>query len=284
MRKRILIWVALCVVLVFTTSTVLMGTEGKSESEMIGLVVSILPLADFVENVGKDKVEVTVMVPPGASPHTYEPTPSQLRELSKAKIYVKVGSGVEFELVWMDKLIEVNQNMLICDSSRGVQLRGKDPHIWLSPLNAKIQVENIYEALVNIDPANKEYYAQNKENYLKKLDELDRKIGDGLSGIKTRKFMVFHPAWGYFARDYDLEQIPIEKEGKEPTVKGLAKLIDQAKTNSITVVFVSPQFSTESAETIAKEIGGRVAFINPLARDYLINMHMVFDELIHGLN
>lgn len=283
MRKRILIWVGLCVIFVFATSTVLMGTERKSESEMMGVMVTIFPLVDFVENVGKDKVEVTVMVPPGVSPHTYEPTPSQLRELSKAKIYVKVGSGVEFELVWMNKLIEVNKNMLICDSSRGVQLMGKDPHIWLSPLNAKIQVENIYEALVKIDPTNKEYYAQNKENYLKKLDELDRKIGDGLSGIKNRKFMVFHPAWGYFARDYDLEQIPIEKEGKEPTARGLAKIIKQAKTNSITVVFVSPQFSTESAETIAKEIGGRVAFINPLARDYVTNMHTVLDELVQGL-
>lgn len=281
MRKRVLAYLSICVV--FAMGTALMGVEKRSDSKVIRVAVTILPLADFVKNVGGDKVRIMVMVPPGASPHTYEPTPNQLIELSKAKIYVKVGSGLNFELVWMDKLMKINKDMLICDSSQGIQLIGKNPHIWLSPLNAKMQVENIYKALVQVDPVNEKYYARNKKNYLKKLDELDREIRNTLAGIKNRKFMVFHPAWSYFAREYNLEQVSIEKEGKKPTLKTLAKLIEQARALGIKVIFASPQFSAKSAEVIAREIGGRVVFIDPLARDYIANMYKLLNELAQAL-
>ncbi|MDP2846172.1 MAG: zinc ABC transporter substrate-binding protein, partial [Candidatus Methanoperedens sp.] len=149
------------------------------------------------------------------------------------------------------------------------------PHIWLSPKNAKIMVENIYQGLVQIDPANQEYYARNKQKYLQELDELDNEITQALSGKKNRKIMVYHPAWAYFARDYGLEQIPIEKEGKEPTPQGIVSLIKQAKENNITVIFASPQFSTKSAEVVAKEIGGEVVLISSLEKNYLENMRKV---------
>lgn len=122
--------------------------------EKIGVVVTIIPLADFVGQVGKDKVEVTVMVPSGANPHTYEPTPVQLKKISQAQLYVKVGSGVDFELAWMDKIRVINKEMLICDSSHreGIKLIDQDPHIWLFPRNAKIMVQNICQTLAEIDP------------------------------------------------------------------------------------------------------------------------------------
>ena len=274
MEKRILLFGAILVAVCLIGAYLLIPQTEKNE-EKIGVVVSILPQAEFVERISGNKVQVTVMVPPGASPHTYEPIPSQLKEVSKAKIYAKVGSGVEFESAWMDKIISVNKEMLVVDCSKGIELIDNDPHIWLSPKNAKIMVENIYQGLIQIDSANQEYYARNKEKYLQELDKLDNEIAQTLSGKKNRKIMVYHPAWAYFARDYGLEQIPIEKEGKEPTPQGIASLIKQARENNITVIFASPQFSTKTAEVIAKEIDGKVVLISPLEKNYLENMRKV---------
>lgn len=293
LMKPVFVLILLTILLVIFTGCVEVPQTEKEINKRIGVVVSILPQAEFVEKVGGDKVQVVVMVPPEASPHTYEPTPSQLKEVSKAKMYAKVGSGVEFELAWMDKIISVNKGMLVIDCSKRMELiegehdgephehkeehehHGVDPHIWLSPKNAKIMVENIYQGLIQIDPANQEYYARNKEKYLQELDELDNEITQALSGKKNRKIMVYHPAWAYFARDYGLEQIPIEGEGKEPTPQGIANLIKQAKENNITVIFASLQFSTKSAEVVAKEIDGEVVLISPLEKSYLENMRKV---------
>lgn len=273
-----------------------MSCERKEEiSEKIGVVVTILPQAEFVESVGGERVEVNVMVPPGANVHIYEPTPSQMTALAKAEMYAKVGSGMEFELVWIDKLVAVNKKMLIVDCSKGVELQEMigeyehdgehehgvmDPHIWMSPLNVQIMVRNICDGLVQVDPDNKPYYERNRDAYLQKLAELDQIIRDGLSGLTNRRFMVYHPAFGYFAREYNLTMIPIEEEGKEPTAAGLAHLIEQAKEHDIKVIFAEPQFNPQSAEVIAGAIGGRVVFINPLAENYITNLRSLLDELL----
>jgi zinc transport system substrate-binding protein len=298
-QNYIVLTIALIVIIVagsllyFYRSTSL-ESEGKPR-----VVVSILPQAEFVEKISRGKISVTTMVPPGAEPHTYEPRPSQMKEVAEAKMYAKVGSGIEFELAWMDKIIETNPNMLVIDCSKGIQLIemvtddheeneqetnenehvGKDPHIWLSPKNAIIMVQNIYEGLVQIDPENKEFYIVNKNEYIDSLKELDNQLKQTFSGLTTKKFMVYHPAWGYLANDYHLEQIPIEKEGKEPTPEGIANLIDQARENSITVIFASPEFGTQTAKTIAEEIDGRVILISPLAKDYIENLKRMSDEI-----
>jgi len=264
--------------------------------EQPSVVVTILPQAEFIEKIAGDKVSITTMVPPGANPHTYEPRPSQMKEVAEAQMYAKVGTGLDFELVWMQKIIETNPNMLVVDSSEGIQLiemvahdnedqlGGKDPHIWLSPKKAIIMVENLYEGLVKIDPDNKEYYAKNKDVYIDSLKELDRTIMQTFSGLKTRKFMVYHDSWGYLAHDYGLEQIPIKKEGKEPTPEGIANLIDQARENNITVIFASPEFEIQTAKTIAEEIDGSVIMISPLAKDYINNLKRMSDEISKSLN
>ncbi len=269
--------------------------------DKIGVIVSIPPQAEFVEKVGGDKVIVTVMVPPGANPHTYEPSPVQLEEVSRAQIYAKVGSGIEFELVWMDKIININEKMLVVDSSGGVKffavtyengvpvdyneydkgsmdeskLKGIDPHIWLSPLNAKIMSENIYEGLVQVDSENQEYYKKNLDNYLAELDILDEEISKMFSEKENKVIMVFHPTWTYFALDYGIKQMTIEEEGKEPTVEGIKDLIDKARKYNIKVIFASPEFSTKSAEAIAKEIGGSVKLVSSLKKNYMKNMKEV---------
>jgi len=253
-------------------------------SNRIKVVVTILPQAGFVEKVGGERVQVMVMVPPEASPHTYEPTPRQLIEVSKAEIYFQVGSGVDFELAFMEKIIEVNSDMLVVNCSEGIKIIDKDPHVWLSPMNVKIMVRNIYGALAKIDPENEGYYHKNMESYLKELDELDEKIREILKNVTNRCFMVYHPSWGYFARDYNLTQIPVEKEGKEPTARGLMALIDQARRLKMKVIFVSPQFDWKKAEVIAESIHGRIVFLDPLAKDYVKNLMSVALELAWSMN
>lgn len=260
------------------------------------VVVTILPQAEFIEKIAGDKVSITTMVPPGASPHTYEPRPSQMIEVAEAEMFAKVGTGLDFELVWMPKIIETNPNILIVNSSEGIHLiemgahdneyplGGKDPHVWLSPKKAIIMVENLYEGLVKIDPDNKEYYTKNKDVYINSLKELDSTIMQTFSGLKTKKFMVYHDSWGYLAYDYGLEQIPIQKEGKEPTPEGIATLIDQARENNITIIFASPEFEIQTAKTISEEIDGTVILISPLAKDYIENLKRMSDEISKSLN
>lgn len=260
----------------------------------LNVVVSIVPLQDFVEKVGGERVHVTVMVSSGASPHAYEPSPRQLAAVSNAQMYVKVGTPVGFEVEWLPKILAMNSMLHVCDASANIELvnmgrdeqghdRGFDPHVWLSPANAKIMVNAIYEGLVVVDPDNEAYYKARCDAYQAELDSLHTTIEHMLSGKKNRQFIVYHPAWGYFAREYDLEQIAVEMEGKEPTARSMGHVIEKARAYNVRVIFVSPQFSKKSAQVIAQEIGGRVVTIDPLARDYVTNMRTVARVLFEAM-
>ena len=271
--------------------------------EKIKVFVSILPQAYFVGRVGGERVDVSVMVGPGQSPATYEPVPKQMTRLSEARLYFCI--GVPFEKIWAGRISKANPRMKAVDTRHGIELmpmkahhyrcedkrahhrhgehegdhdhsKGlKDPHIWLSLRLVKIQAQNICDALIAADPAHRAYYQNNLRAFHSDLDKVDAEITEILEGLKTRKFMAFHPAWGYFARDYGLEQIPIEVEGKEPSARALADLIRYAKQEGIKVVFVQAQFSTKNAETVTRAIGGRILRIDPLAGDYLKNMKKI---------
>ena len=260
--------------------------EGDQQpgQEKIIILVSILPQADFVEQVGGDRVHVEVMIPPGANPATYEPSSSQLKAVNNARLYVKVGSGLPFEHVWLHRISSINPDMHIVDTSQEVSVIPGDPHIWLSPRSVMIQVENIYHGMIRADRHNKDYYYRNKMQYLSELEDLDREINTTLSGNKNRTFLVFHPSWGYFARDYNLTMIAVEIEGKEPSVGDVAQLIQTAREHNIKHIFVQPQFSTKSAEVIANEIGGEVVPLDPLAKDYIANMRLVSHTFAQGLS
>jgi zinc transport system substrate-binding protein len=239
----------------------------------LDVTVSILPQEYFVKKIGGDHIKVNVMVEPGASPATYEPKPQQMKALTQAEAYVSI--GVPFEKAWMGKIQESNSLMLVVDSAQGIERMGNDPHIWLSPQLVKVQANNIYQGLVTIDSENQGQYKANLEEFLAEVDQLDQKIRQSLAGIEHRKFIVFHPAWGYFARDYNLEQIPIELGGQEPSAAELATLVKKAKAENIKVIFAQPEFSTKEAETIAKEIDGEVLLISPLAANWSNNLLQV---------
>jgi zinc transport system substrate-binding protein len=247
-------------------------SEGNDE---LKVAVSITPVADFVAHVGGEHVEVTTMVPPGYSPHTYEPTPNQMTKIAQADAYVKVGSGVEFEETWMGDIIAQNPDMPIIDCSPGISLLGSDPHIWNSPVNAMQMVENIYQGLIDIDPANQSDYLANRDGYLAKLQEVDNYAHQMLGGFSNRNFLIYHPSFGYFAAEYGLTQIPIEHQGKEPTPQVIQDAIDKSEEYNLNYVFVAPQFATSYAETIAREIGGQVLYVDPLPSDYATNMRSV---------
>ena len=283
-----------CVLLVFCLSNGnVYAKSKKSDVEKIKVFVSILPQAYFVERVGGNRVNVSVMVGSGQSPATYEPVPRQMVELGGAEFFFCI--GVPFENVWMERISKVNPEMKVVDTRRGINLLPmktgnrktsdnnavnnmvgfKDPHIWMSLRLVKIQAQNICEALIKQDPANKDYYQNNLRTFIDDLADLDAEIIKSLEGIRERKFMVFHPAWGYFARDYGLDQIPVEIGGKDPGARELANLIEKAKKDGIKIIFVQKQFSEKSAEALADAIGGKIISIDPLAKDYLNNIKMI---------
>jgi zinc transport system substrate-binding protein len=264
----------------------------------LNITVSILPQKYFAERIGGQHVAVTVMVQPGASPETYEPKPAQLKALSQADAYLSI--GVEFEDAWMARMAAANSAMRVIDTAQGIQRRAMedhqhqgtpaadehlDPHIWLSPRLVRQQAATIASALIELDPEHRSDYETNLTGFMAEIDAVDSDIRGTLSGIQSHKFVVFHPAWGYFADEYGLEQIAIEVGGQEPSAQELAGLIDQARAEGIRVILAEPEFSTRSAETIAKEIGGKVLTISPLAEDWPGNLRAVaavFAEALGG--
>ncbi|WP_298753972.1 zinc ABC transporter substrate-binding protein [uncultured Arcobacter sp.] len=261
------------------------------------VTVSILPQKYFIEKIAMDKVFVNVMVQPGASPASYEPKTSQMKDLINSEIYFSI--GVPFEEAWLGKFKDINKNMQIIDSSKGIKKiaiaqhhhEGEvhhhneeilDPHIWLDPILVKVQAKNILDALVQIDKKNRNFYYDNYKNFLFELDALHLKLSTILKEVKGKRFMVFHPSWGYFAKRYELEQEAVEKEGKEPKSKEIIALINEAKEEGIKVVFVAPQFSKKSAEIIANGIGGKTIFIDPLSNKWKESLLNTSIELVNS--
>ena len=254
----------------------------------INTIVSILPQQTFIQAIGGNKVNITLMVKPGNSPHTYEPKPSQMRAISNADIYFAI--GVEFEKAWLGRFQNQNQKMVVVDISKNIKKIDikehshgndkhndhdehyeKDPHIWTSPKNVKIIAQNIYNALVELDQNNKKYYKSNLDKFLLQIERTDETIKKILKQEK-KKFMVFHPSWGYFAKEYNLIQIPIEVEGKSPKPKELKHLIEEAKEENVSVIFTSPEFSDAIAKQIANELKIPVVKVSPLNPNWSQNL------------
>ena len=285
---------------ILTFITVLYGILSSAwAADRIPVFVSISPQAYFVQQIGKDIVDVQVLVEPGADPHTYEPKPQQMVALSKAVLYFAV--GIEFETAKLEKLTAINPQMKVVHTDHGIMKlpmavhgghhadddpgeehhhQGSlDPHIWLSPPLVMLQARSILTALQTVDPAHGSVYETNYRAFILELVDLDAYLRTTFDGLKGSSFMVLHPSWGTFAHTYGLKQVPIEVEGKNPKPAQLKKLIQHARSNQIKVVFVQPQFSSKSARQISKAIGGRVAFVDPLAQDWANNLRQVAEEI-----
>lgn len=269
--------------------------------DKISVAVSILPQVEFVRSVGGDYVDILEMVPPNSSPEVYEPTPGQMKQLSRARAYFKIGADLDFEINLMGKMTSINSHLQIIDCSKGIDLlimsdteqtveshsghhHGlRDPHIWNSLRNARMMIDNIAEGLIAVDSIHKADFLKNAELYKAKLDSLDTVIVAMFNDTLRRDFIVLHPAWGYFARDYNLIELSIEVEGKEPSAAEIKNLVNLAKTQKIRTVFASPQFNSESAKVVAREIGGTVDYIDPLNGGFLDNMYLAARKIAASL-
>lgn len=272
------------------------GTGEKIQEPKPVVTVSILPQRYFVQRIVGDNYRVKVMIPPGHSPATYEPTPREMKTVSESVLYFRIGH-IAFEKAWMDNIASLNKEMTVVDTSRDVSLitgavphshgesedgrhhdhTGIDPHIWLSPSAVKIQIKHILDAFMDVEtnPENRVLYETNYRNFVADIETLEAKNEAILSPLKGNKFMVYHPAWSYFAREYGLIQFPIEMEGKIPGAADMKRIIDTANRENIRVIFVQQQFDSNSARAVANEITGKVIAMDPLAPDWLENMKKI---------
>jgi len=249
----------------------------------LNIISSILPEQTLIQAIGGESVSVSLMVKPGNSPHTYEPKPSQMRAISQADLYLAI--DVEYEKVWLPKFSQQNPRMKIINIAKGIQkfpISGNhadkdehlDPHIWTSPENTKLLAANILAALTGADPTRQRDYEENYRALIQKITQADLQIKTLLSPLpqEQRRFVVFHPAWGYFARAYGLTQIPIEIDGKAPKPRAVQKLIAEARRLKIHTILTSPEFSDTIAKQIASELDIKVLKISPLAPDWSANL------------
>jgi zinc transport system substrate-binding protein len=271
-----------------------------AEANRIRVAVSVPPQAYFVERIGGPHVEVEVMVPPGYS-HVDPPlTARQIVALSRARVYVKVGHpAFEFERLRLAPLLADLPNVQVVDMSRGMRVildgehgdespeehghAGGDPHVWVAPETVAVAAGNIAAALQRIDPVHAAEYQSNLRRFEADVAALDREIRARLGRERGSSFMVYHPTWGYFAREYGLRQVAIEAEGKEPSAARLIQLIETARREDVRVVFVQSGFSRKSAQVIADAVGGRVVVADPQERDWLGNLRRVSRDLQQAL-
>jgi zinc transport system substrate-binding protein len=257
----------------------------------INVIVSIPPQKTFLNAVAKERANATLMVEAGNSPHTYEPKPSQMIAVAEASLYFAI--DIEFEHVWLSRFVTQNKNLHIINTAKGIKKiqmkeekhtynhdthkdhhhRGTDPHIWTTPKNVKIIAQNIYTALITHDKKNTPYYKKNLDTFLASIEKTDKTIRSLLSTLKgSRSFMVFHPSWGYFAKEYNLKQISVEVEGKSPKPRELIEIIKRAKQERVKAIFTQPEFSDKSAKIIAKELNIPVIKVTPMNEKWSENL------------
>jgi zinc transport system substrate-binding protein len=263
-----------------------------AQAAPLSVTVTILPQKFFVERIGGEHVRVAVLVGPGQSPETFEPLPRQMATLSGSSLFYRI--GVPFEDVWIEGLRSTHPGLVFLDAREGITLRemepagghhhdydhhgahaSADPHIWLNPANVRIMIDHLRDQLIALDPQHAADYRENHARFTNELIQLEQSIQAQLAPLKGRRFMVFHPSWGYFADAFHLKQLPIESEGKEPGARTLMRLIDQARRESIKVIFVQQQFSTSQAKALANAIDGQLITLDPLAESYFVNMRKV---------
>ncbi len=275
----------------------LFGCQQRAVKSNKSLVtVSILPLKFFVERIGADFFDVNVLVPPGSGPETYEPSPQEMIRVSNSVLFFKTGY-YEIENLLSVKLKDMNKDLTVVDLSKGADIikevqeeghashcGGVDPHIWSGISTSKVMINNILQELSNKFPEHKAEFETNYSKLITEIDSLDVYIKNKLKGAKRSTFVMYHPSLGYYARDYHLNQIALEAEGKSPSASHIRSLIDLIRKEEIKTIFLQAQFDVHNTEAIANEIKGKVVTIDPLDADWLGNMYRMTDKITTSLN
>ena len=276
--KRFLYLIILCVILAGCKGTPQKqadsGKDSGTEKPAGTVTVTISPYKYFVDQIAKGKVDVNVMVSNGNNPETYEPYAQQMMELSKSALYLKVGS-IGFEQTWMKKLQDNAPDMKVIDTSVGIKPAKTpggniDPHVWMSCSNARIIASNILKALCELEPKNKTFFEKNYQSLLSIIDKKDSTIKESFKKDPdlVRKFVIYHPILTYFARDYQLEQLAIEEEGREPSASQLKSLIEKARKEKIKFCLIQAEFANRNTTTFINESRTKPMNINPLQGDW----------------
>ncbi|HKK42612.1 MAG TPA: zinc ABC transporter substrate-binding protein [Bacteroidales bacterium] len=263
--------------------------DNKPGKEII--TVSIEPFRYFVEAIGGNDFTINVMVPPGADPHVYEPYPDQVTKLSRSSAFISDGY-MGFEKTWLNRFYETNSamkhlalgdsiNLISSPHSHGDE--GVDPHFWVSPKSGLIMASSVKNFLTGLNPSHSAVYQANYDSLLLKIDSLDKRAERLFSSAANKAFMIFHPDLTYLARDYGLEQIPVEYEGKEPSPSHMRDLIDIARKDNIKVIFVQREFDEKAAKTIAQQVGAGLVTIDPLSGDWLRSTSDAIDAVYDSL-
>jgi len=262
-----------------------------AQTGKLSVFVSIPPQKQFVQKVGGNRVDVHVMLPPGESPETYSPSPKMLASLSTANLYFQI--GVPFEQNWVNSIRSLNHNIQIitcCDQFIEPDEHMPDDddhhhdlHIWSSPAYVKQLVWEIKETLTVVDPEHANQYAENYHIYIDELNALDREIQQSLVGRQSNHFIVSHAAWGYFAEQYGLEQVALEKNNRESGPKSLLNIVRLAREQGIHTLFVQQQYKTPAVNSLARELGADIVELDPLAEDYLENMRVISTRIAESL-
>ncbi len=264
--------------------------EEAVADEKLMVAVTIVPLGTFAQAVGGDLVDVHVVVPPGNSPGNYEPTPQEMENFSNASLYFAMGAPTEAanimpraeEIETMD-IIRLQDEVHAVHPDRELAPGRRDAHIWLSPKRAMVMVEAMAREMGRVDPANQGVYAENAQSFMEELEALDADLTETFSGLENRKFIVFHPAFGYLADDYGMEMYALEQDGKEATPQRMQEMVDLAKSENIKVIFYQKEIDSKQSQAFAEEIGGTTVQLAPLSPDYLNNLRKVADTMAEVL-
>ncbi len=270
------------IVLVLSVASLSSCTPAKSYDEKT-ITVTIEPIRYFTEQIAGNKFKVITMVPQGSNPETYEPTAQQMMALSHSDLYIKVGN-LGFERAWMNKIQANAPHTKIIDSSKGIvyakSINGiDDPHTWMSTKSARIIAENIYRALVEIDSKDSSYFRKNLNKLAFTISKTDKLILSKLEKKKGLSFLIYHPALTYFTRDYSLNQLPIEEEGREPSAQQIKDIITAARKQNVKTMFVQKEFQNRNTQIVAQSTQAEVKDINPLAYNWPNEMVKIANKL-----
>jgi zinc transport system substrate-binding protein len=255
--------------------------EAPDERPVVG--VSVLPLAHFVDRISGERVRAVVMLPPGASPTSYEPSMGQLAAIARAVLYVKVGHpDFPFEATWLPAVLAAAGDPPVVDASEGMEIVRGDPHVWLSVGHVRALCRRLESALALQIPEARADFATNRRALDAEVDAVERELHARLAPRRGSWFLVLHPAWGYLAREYGLTQVAIERDGKAPDAHALVQLIARARAQGVTTLFAQPHFDRASADTIAREVGARVELLDPLAYAWSTNLREAARALSEG--
>ena len=278
---------------------ILLSGCSASESdnkEIIG--VSIVPQETFVKAIVGENYEVVTLIPPGSSPETHQPSIRTLEKINRAKLYFSI--GVETEKANILPTIKEYENMEIIDLANAVDQiyppryfsenndenelnhdhNGRDPHIWLSPKRVIVIVEIMTDKLINAYPKDKDLFLKNSKNYIKKLNDLDKYIQMKIKNADTKDFIIYHPSYGYFAEDYDLNMIEIETDGKKASISRIDEIAKIAKDKKIKTIYYQEEMSFKQAEIIANEINGEIIKLKPLSSNYIESQKEFINTLV----